>query len=315
MIDGPTTPPPQQIPQAVLIQQAAAEERQRQEEMITEVMKEEVERSEEIGKLAAALSKAQGKITAASRDSKNPFFKSSYASIAAVWEACREALSENNLAVIQLPNTRGAWVVITTILLHESGEWIQSKLSMKAKGDTAQEIGSVITYARRYALASMVGVAPADDDGEAGTRSAPPAGVKWDKGNSGLQPATIPATDELAEAPIGEVSAAETASRPEDPTVRLEPSATTAASIPAPVGTGPVGRPALGPAGAVGPVASGIAKPIQRVKLTIPAGGARGGGEGQGGGSAAAQQQPAPELAGGSSTPPPPGKPPMAVPE
>jgi ERF superfamily len=122
--------------------------------------------SPEIGKLAAALSKAQGSITGALKESANPFFKSKYADLAACWDACRKALSENGLAVIQTPEVGNGYVTIVTLLAHESGEWIRSWLPMRPKDFSPQAVGSTMTYARRYALAAMVGLAQVDDDAE-----------------------------------------------------------------------------------------------------------------------------------------------------
>lgn len=118
-----------------------------------------------LGDLFAALAKAQGEMKPAKKDSQNPFFKSSYADLAAVWEACRVPLSKNGLAVAQ-------WVdgeVLVTTLGHSSGQHIESRLLITAKkeGD-AQALGSALTYLRRYALAALVGVSAEgeDDDGE-----------------------------------------------------------------------------------------------------------------------------------------------------
>lgn len=122
--------------------------------------------SQSIKELATALARAQAEIEGANRDSANPFFKSKYADLASVWSACRAALTKNGIAVSQPPEADGAKVTVTTMLLHESGEWISSPLTMTAKEDSPQAVGSAITYARRYALAAMVGVAPEDDDGE-----------------------------------------------------------------------------------------------------------------------------------------------------
>ncbi|HLA60937.1 MAG TPA: ERF family protein [Nitrospiraceae bacterium] len=120
----------------------------------------------DIGKLAGALAKAQGSITGALKDSSNPFFKSKYADLAACWDACRKPLSENGLAVIQTTEIRADFVTIVTLLAHESGEWIRSRLPMKPKDFSPQAVGSTMTYARRYALAAMVGLAQVDDDAE-----------------------------------------------------------------------------------------------------------------------------------------------------
>ena len=122
--------------------------------------------SEQINELALALSKAQGQIKGALKDSSNPFFKSKYADLTSVWEACREPLTKNGLAVTQTTSPSDGVVVVTT-LLHQSGQWIQGELYMKPTKDDPQGVGSCLTYARRYALAAMVGVAPEDDDANA----------------------------------------------------------------------------------------------------------------------------------------------------
>lgn len=131
------------------------------------------ENSLDIGKLAGALAKAQGGITGALKDSANPFFKSKYADLAACWDACRKPLSDNGLAVIQTTEIRADFVTIVTLLAHESGEWIRSRLPMKPKDFSPQAVGSTMTYARRYALAAMVGLAQVDDDAEAAQSRAP----------------------------------------------------------------------------------------------------------------------------------------------
>lgn len=135
-------------------------------------------RSASIAAIAAALAKAQGELTGAAKDSLNPHFKNKYADLSAIWDACRPALSKHGIAVVQSPSADGARVTLTTLLAHTSGEWIQAALEMTAQQNTPQGIGSCITYARRYALASMVGVAPEDDDGNAasqGTSAGPRA--------------------------------------------------------------------------------------------------------------------------------------------
>jgi ERF superfamily len=120
------------------------------------------------GKLAAALAKAQAEIKGAKKDAANPFFKSTYADLASVWDACRDALSKNELAVAQPTDFLDGQMILKTILLHSSGETITGLLPIMAgEKATAQQVGSAITYARRYALAAMVGVAPEDDDGNA----------------------------------------------------------------------------------------------------------------------------------------------------
>jgi len=125
-----------------------------------------MEQSENINELAAALAKAQGEITGALKDSSNPFFKSKYADLASCWDACRKQLSENSLAVIQTTTERDGIVYVVTTLAHASGQWMKGWLPVKCKDDGPQAQGSGLTYARRYALAGMVGLAQIDDDAE-----------------------------------------------------------------------------------------------------------------------------------------------------
>lgn len=122
--------------------------------------------SEAINELAAALAKAQGEITGALKDSENSFYKSKYADLAACWDACRKQLAANGLTVIQTTDTDGPEVILLTTLAHQSGQWIRGRLPVKCKDDTPQAQGSALTYARRYALAAIVGLAQIDDDAE-----------------------------------------------------------------------------------------------------------------------------------------------------
>jgi ERF superfamily protein len=133
-------------------------------------------RSQSLAALAAALAKAQGEMAGASKDSLNPHFKAKYASLASVWDACRAALSKNGLSVLQPVRADGARVTVTTILAHNSGEWISEDLTVTAQSETPQGIGSALTYCRRYSLASMVGIAPEDDDGEEASAEKQPVG-------------------------------------------------------------------------------------------------------------------------------------------
>jgi hypothetical protein len=127
-----------------------------------------VKHSEQINELATALAKAQAKIEGATKDKTNPHFRSSYADLASVWDACRSALTSNGLSVSQTAGaSEDGRVRVTTILMHSSGQWLCDDLVMKPVKDDPQGVGSCITYARRYALAAIVGVAPEDDDGNA----------------------------------------------------------------------------------------------------------------------------------------------------
>lgn len=129
--------------------------------------------SENINELAAALAKAQGQIEGAKKDSANPFFKSTYADLASVWDACRKQLSDNGLSIIQCPEEAENGIAIETMLLHSSGQWKSGRYVIPVAKNDAQAMGSAITYGRRYALAAMVGIAPEDDDGNAATKAKP----------------------------------------------------------------------------------------------------------------------------------------------
>lgn len=137
-----------------------------------------IERSESIKELATALAKAQSALRPAAKDATNPHFKSKYADLSAVWEACREPLSTNGLSVVQLPaDSEPGRLALTTLLMHSSGEFLSTTYSLKLQQDTAHGAGSALTYLRRYALAALVGVvADEDDDGNSASqpaRSAP----------------------------------------------------------------------------------------------------------------------------------------------
>ncbi len=127
-------------------------------------------RSETIGTLAKALAKAQGQIKAAVKGAENPFFKSSYADLPAVFKACREHLSANDIAVIQATGFDEAGVFLETTLAHASGEWVSGIYPVRPVKPDPQSMGSAITYSRRYALSAMVGVV-ADDEDDDGARA------------------------------------------------------------------------------------------------------------------------------------------------
>lgn len=123
--------------------------------------------SEQIDLITAALAKAQSEIQNPVKDSSNPHFKSRYADLATVLEVCREPLSKNGLAVTQPLAFDGDRMILTTILSHTSGQWIKSQVILPIQKPGSQEIGSCITYMRRYSLAALVGIFQEDDDAEA----------------------------------------------------------------------------------------------------------------------------------------------------
>lgn len=120
-----------------------------------------------IGKLAAALSKAQAEMKPAARGAYNTFFKSSYAPLEAVIDVIKEPFKNHELAYSQPTRTdEHGNVHVTTIIMHSSGEWISGESTAKPAKPDAQGIGAVISYLRRYGLESMAGVSRGDDDAE-----------------------------------------------------------------------------------------------------------------------------------------------------
>lgn len=128
--------------------------------------------SENIEKIAEALSKAQGEINNVKKDETADVvmkdnkgkFQYSYATLASCWEACRKPLSDNGLAVVQTLVPNPNIVRVVTILTHTSGQWFKSIIELKPTKPDAQGFGSAMTYARRYGLSAMVGLSPDDDD-------------------------------------------------------------------------------------------------------------------------------------------------------
>lgn len=122
-----------------------------------------------IAELAAALAQAQAELNPAQKNASNPMLRNKYADLSACIAATREVLPKHGLAVSQVVNsTDGSTVSVTTILLHKSGEWLSSTCTLPSIGNKgvnpAQAAGSAITYARRYGLSAIIGLATDDDD-------------------------------------------------------------------------------------------------------------------------------------------------------
>lgn len=129
-------------------------------------------KSESIKEVATALAKAQSAIRPAVFDKVNPHFKSKYASLASIQDACKQALSSNGLSVAQSFEHEGEHVFLETVLIHSSGEWLSSKIKLTVDKNNMQGFASASTYARRIGLASMVGVvADEDDDGNEASKT------------------------------------------------------------------------------------------------------------------------------------------------
>jgi hypothetical protein len=121
--------------------------------------------SEAIAEIAKALSKFQGQLQPAIKDSTNPFFKVNYADLASVWEAARKPLSDNGLSIVQGIEGQLPSAIAWTLLLHTSGEWIRSEIPLLVSKPDAQGIGAALTYYRRYGMAAILGITQEDDDG------------------------------------------------------------------------------------------------------------------------------------------------------
>ena len=129
-----------------------------------------MDKSETIASLAKSLALAQGEMKPAAMNATNPFLKSRYADLGSIIEAARPVMAKNGLTFTQLVYRDETGIGVETVLMHASGEWISSRLSVEVGEErgksTAQVAGSVITYLRRYALAAILGIyAEEDTDG------------------------------------------------------------------------------------------------------------------------------------------------------
>lgn len=119
-----------------------------------------------------ALAKAQTEMGKAIKNAKNPHLKSNYADLGSVMEACFDALHANGFAIMQPCGADERGQYVETVLAHASGDTFTSRVHLVVGKNDMQGVGSAITYARRYGLLGMAGLAPEDDDGEA-TKAAP----------------------------------------------------------------------------------------------------------------------------------------------
>lgn len=122
-------------------------------------------RSETIAKLAAALVAFNGEVSKIEKDSVNPHFRNKYASLDNIIDEIRPILTKHGLNIIQMPSGDGETLTMSTLLLHESGEFIESPpLTMRPSKNDPQGIGSCATYARRYSLAAFLSLNTGEDD-------------------------------------------------------------------------------------------------------------------------------------------------------
>ena len=124
--------------------------------------------------IASALVAAQQVMEGAKKSSKNPHFKKNYADLSSVFDACLPALNANGIAVIQPTIDCDDGRFVETILIHgETGQELKCRVPLIVQKNDMQGYGSAVTYARRYGLMSMAGIAPEDDDGHAAAKAAP----------------------------------------------------------------------------------------------------------------------------------------------
>lgn len=144
------------------------------------------DRSEQVNELATALSAFQGKLSSVAKDKtaniptkSGGSYSYSYADLSSIWEAIRTPLAECGLSVVQMPEFGDGMVFVSTLILHSSGQFIQSAIGTRPADVTPQAIGSAITYLRRYGLGAMLGiVTDIDDDGAAGSQHKQPPRVE-----------------------------------------------------------------------------------------------------------------------------------------
>lgn len=121
--------------------------------------------------LYSALAAAQAEMGPALKDSTNPAFRSKYADLASVMAACLPSLNKHGICVVQPICDEDGKRYVKTVLAHESGETLECRVELIVGKNDMQGYGSAVTYARRYGLMAMAGVAPEDDDGNAAAKS------------------------------------------------------------------------------------------------------------------------------------------------
>lgn len=122
-------------------------------------------KSDSIKSFAEAMAKFQGEVKNPPKSADNPFFKSKYTPLDVLIDTAKPLLQKHGLSYLQSCSGDGQSIIVTTLLMHSSGEWVESDpLTLKADKATAQGAGSAITYGRRYALAAALGLASDEDD-------------------------------------------------------------------------------------------------------------------------------------------------------
>lgn len=136
-------------------------------------------KSESINEIAKALADFQAEVKDPTKDKKNTYLESKYVSLDGVLQAVRPVLAKHGLSIMQIPTSDDVAVTVTTLLMHISGQYIESdafKVPLTKKD--AQGTGSALTYARRYSLSAVLGIAwDEDDDADSITQTAVTKGL------------------------------------------------------------------------------------------------------------------------------------------
>lgn len=146
-----------------------------------------IKMSESIKNIAPALVAFQEDVKRIDKDGVNPHFRSTYTTLDNMIDETKPILQKHGLTVMQFPGGDGERVTIRTLILHKSGEWIESEaLTLRPTKQDPQGIGSAITYGRRYSYAAALSLALGDDDD--GNAASAPANKE-----TGEPPATLKA--------------------------------------------------------------------------------------------------------------------------
>jgi hypothetical protein len=147
-------------------------------------------KSESIKELATALCEFQGAVEKIKKSETNPYFKSKYASLSDILDVIRQPLADNGLSFVQFPKGKYG---LETMLMHTSGEWLSESYEMEPTKHDPQGAGSVITYQRRYALGSILGLnIDIDDDGNKASEEAKITSVMIGRADELIRTSTLP---------------------------------------------------------------------------------------------------------------------------
>ena len=156
----------------------------------------ELQMSDSFENVSKALVGAQADVGKALKNQENSHFKSQYADLSAVLEVSKPALAKHGLALTQIPGQGEGPVTMSTLLVHESGEWILlPPASIPLQAHTAHGYGSAISYLRRYTTQAALGISVGlsdDDDGNEATANAPKKAPKKRAASKKATPAFEP---------------------------------------------------------------------------------------------------------------------------